>query len=223
MTAEKPALYCSFDIEADGTNPMQHSMLGFGAALFSENPHITLIDTFECTLTPQIDEKQQPFLSNPKTMDEFWKHHPKQLEFVRANTQTPAQAMNALANWLRKYDKYDIKWVARPANCDWMWLKCYYEKYGPSDKPDIGYYCHCLSSLIRAYCLIHNIYDQKKFMLALSGNYAYTHRAIDDATAQGVCYMNLRRLLNRKCHEKIQWDENGVSVVTRRFDFFVKP
>jgi len=222
MTPEKPPLYCSFDIEADGTNPTQHSMLGLGATLFSDATGIVLIDTFECSIAPQQDENKKDFVSDQKTMDEFWKHHPKQLEFVRTNTQSPKQAMQLFANWLRKYDKYDIKWVARPANFDWMWLKCYYEKYGPQDRPDIGYYCHCLSSLIRAYCLTHNIYDQKKFILALSGNYVYTHRALDDAMAQGICYMNLRRLFNNKCSEKIDIDEKGMTIVTRRFDFTIK-
>jgi len=192
----KPSLYASFDTESDGTNPLQHSMLALGIALFSEDN--VMVDTFYCHILPQKNDNGISFKSDEGIMQNFWSKHPTVWKAMNENQLTPTAAMNSLHEWLYKYRGYELKWVAQPANCDWMWLKCYYEKYGPPNKVNIGFFCHCLSSLLRSYCLCHGIADKKLFMLSLSGENPYTHCAIDDAIAQGVCYMNLRKLLNSK-------------------------
>ena len=214
---EKPPIYLSFDIEADGTNPFQNSMLSIGIAAFTDENG--LVDQFYSTIFPQRDGYGQPFLPNKKTLQDFWKPIPEQWKLVHTNQKSPEIAMANLAKWLTPFtEQYSLKWVARPANCDWMWLKCYYEQYGPLEKPDIGYYCHDLSSLMRAYCLINHIADKKKFMLALSGNVAYTHNSLDDATAQGFMYINLRRLLKKTCFQSIEYVPNGLKIVTQTYD-----
>jgi len=186
-----PSAFCSFDVEVDGTNPLQHSMRSIGIALFSETQG--MIDSFYVNLFPQKEA-----VVDEKTMKTFWEKHPEQWKMIHVNQQTPQEAMLNLARWLSRYQQmYTLKWVARPANCDWMWLKCYYEKYGPDVKPDIGYYCHDLSSLLRAYVLCNHIVYKKDFMTKLSGNAPYTHNALDDAVCQGKMYMNLRLLLER--------------------------
>jgi hypothetical protein len=203
----KPAAFCSFDVETDGTNPLQHSMLSIGIALFSQSDG--LVDTFYMTLEPQKDEQGVPFKHDSRTMRNFWDKHPNQWKEVQTNAQPPAVIMGHLSRWLSKHQRsYTIKWVARPANCDWMWLKSYYEKYGPLHKPEIGYYCHDLSSLMRAYELCHNVTDKKAFMIALSGSAPYTHNALDDALCQGHMYMNLRNLLDQKLHHNFSYTVN---------------
>jgi hypothetical protein len=210
MTDQKEEAFCSFDVELDGTNPLEHSMRSIGIGLFVEskgeskdktvNPNQTfsLIDTFYKTLQPQEHANGTAFKPDSNIMCDFWNQHPEQWKAVNTLTQTPKTIMFLLARWLEKYQKlYTIKWVASPANCDWMWLKSYYERYGPAKKPSLGHYCHDLSSLLRAYMLCHNIKDKTAFMQNLSENSPYTHHALDDAICQGKIYMNLRFLLRK--------------------------
>ena len=131
-------------------------------------------------------------------VEDFWAKHPDQWKEVTTDASTPEKSMTMLSNWLKQYNQiFSIKWIARPANCDWMWLKCYYERYGPPDRPNIGYYCHDLSSLLRAYSLCYKIRDKKTWMNQLAQNLPYTHNALEDAIYQGTMYMNLRKLFDR--------------------------
>jgi hypothetical protein len=178
----------------DGTNPMQNSMRSIGLALFVENRG--LVDTLYVNILPR-----DGLLPNTKTMREFWDHHAEQWKALAENAVLPEQAMLTVAEWITKHSKsYSLKWVARPACVDWMWLKCYYETFGPSEKPDIGYYCHCLSSMLRTYFLVYPVRDKKPIMTQLSENVPYNHNALDDAICQGTIYMNLRKIFNQTKH-----------------------
>jgi hypothetical protein len=201
---EKPSAFCSFDIEADGTNPLEHSMRSLGIGLFSEDSG--LVDTFYKTIQPQKHSDGTRFSTDPIVMKDFWEKHPAQWKEVNHNAQEPSTVMYLLSRWLEKYKrKYTIKWVARPSNCDWMWLKSYYEFYGPPRKPPIGHYCHDLSSLLRSYTLCHNVVDKKNLIQKLSSNFPYTHNALDDAICQGHIYMNLRTLLNHNAKHNFSY------------------
>lgn len=212
MATHKKSLYISFDVECDGNNPLQYSMRSIGMAAFEE--FRGLIDKYYVTILPQTNSNNEYFAPSESTMTTFWSKYADQWKALNDSSQkTPSEAMQEIANWLSKFSEhYVIKFVARPSNCDWMWLKCYYEKYGPAIKPDIGYYCHCLASLFRSYCLAHNIRDKRNFMLKLSGGYEYTHHALQDAICQGNTYMNLRVLLTKRLPESIEYVGNGIQV-----------
>lgn len=209
-TVSKPNVYCSFDIEADGNNPLQHSMRSFGAAMYANVNTVnvnTTQDSSSISLTPAIPidtfyitiKQQRNARPDEKTMIDFWSKHPKQWLEINRRPVEPAVAMDLLAQWLDKYSQsHHIKWIARPANFDWMWLKCYYETYGPKVKPDIGFYCQDLTSLIQAYVLCNKISDKLAFITSLTANSTCTHNALDDALCQGTMYMNLRKLLSVK-------------------------
>ena len=216
MNGKIPA-FLSFDVELDGPTPMCHSMLSLGIALFTENTGI--VDTFYLTLFPQKNEKNEYYPPSTVTMENFWRRFPNEWKHVNQNQVEPSEAMSQLANWLFKYHHmYEFKWVASPSCSDFGWLKCYYEKYGPPQKIDIGHYCHDLSSLFRAYCLCHNISDTRGFMKLLAGDAIYNHHALYDAIYQGRVYMNLRRLLNKQCVEKIDYIPGGLKIVTQTYD-----
>lgn len=190
-----PAAYVSFDVEMDGTNPMQNSLRSIGLALFVEN--VGLVDTLYMNILPR--DSTSP---NPKTMRDFWDRHPDQWKKVNEQPLTPEAAMVELTHWLKGHGQtYTLKWVARPACVDWMWLKCYYETFGPRDKPDLGYYCHCLATMLRTYFLVYPVRDKKPVMAELSANLPYNHNALDDAICQGTIYMNLRKIFNQTKHQ----------------------
>ncbi len=190
----RPPAFCSFDVEVDGPHPLAHSMRSIGIALYTERDG--LLDTFYVHLKPQVDHQGTPFEPDPDTMRFFWNLRPEEWAHVNTDALEPREAMGRLADWMRTHQtRFTLKWVAKPSNCDWMWLKPYYEQYGPPDRPKLGHYCHDLSSLLRAYEIGHNIVDKKAWMNSLSNNAPYTHNALDDAICQGNMYMNLRKLL----------------------------
>jgi hypothetical protein len=186
----KTSAYASFDIEADGNNPIQHSMRSIGVALFTEG-NTKPIATFYKTLEPQLNTRPEK-----KCIEDFWNRFPQKWDEVNTNTIIPEQAMSDLSDWLKNNSvNFSIKWVASPSNFDWMFLKCYYEKYGKPGKYDIGFFCHDLSSLLRSFIISKNVKDKKTFLLNLSNNQQCNHNALDDAICQGVTYINLRALL----------------------------
>lgn len=186
----KLAVYASLDIESDGNNPMQHSMRSIGIALFLHGSNKPL-DTFYRTIQP----RPEAWAEN-KCMINFWHNHPEQWKHVNENPMRPEDVMKDLSLWLTNHSEtFSIKWVASPANFDWMFFKCYYEVFAPEHKYDIGFFCHDLSSLMRAYMVMHNIVDAQTFKKTISENAIYNHNALDDAICQGIMYMNLRKLL----------------------------
>lgn len=191
-------LYVSLDVEYDGITPVWHSMRSMGIAAFQDGIKEP-VDQFYVTIKPQ-----KGCHPDPECIRKFWGRHPDQWKEVNTNACEPALAMELLNQWLRKLrlQGYVLKWVAGPANNDWKWLDFYWHKYGPSDKEDIGFFCHDISSLNRGYIIQNNITDKKRFREAITEEKKYTHRAIDDAVCQGTMYMNLRRLLSKEARQK---------------------
>jgi DNA polymerase III epsilon subunit-like protein len=201
MDLVKPSLFASFDIETDGDNPLQHSMLSLGIALY--NKHGNLVDTFYQNIQPQQNKS-----ADPKTMENFWSKYPQLYHEVCLNQVTPKEAMRLLDLWLKKYIfQHQITWVAAPASFDWMFLKSYFSCYGPDDKSTIGFSCQCLHSLARGYAMMHDM-NINHLMTQLGGcRDPHTHHhALSDAIYQGHCYMNLRHAIKFMTnHKKRSW------------------
>jgi len=196
--------FASFDVETDGNNPIQHSLRALGIALFCEHSH-NVIDRFYVTIEPQEGR-----YAEQKCVENFWKKNQQAWEEVNRNCVPIETAMERLADWLRGYCSHQIKWVASPSNFDWMFLKCCYETYGPENRPDIGFHCHDLDSLLRCYTLTQGIQSRKHLVSSLSGGLPYTHHALEDALYQGRVYMGLRRLI---MHAKYRSQKTNASEV----------
>jgi hypothetical protein len=206
MSSHGETIFASFDVESDGDNPLTHSMVSLGVALFIESSNNigqqSPFDTFYVTIRQQEGKDAQE-----STMNNFWSKRPLQWAHVTDNPDEPSEAMRKLAKWLRKYENRTMRWIASPAHFDWMFLKCYYECYGPSQKPSIGYECYDMASMIRAHCVENNL-NPSTLKRSLSQDMPYTHNALDDAKYQGVVYMNMRvrlkqlRLLRPCFHAK---------------------
>lgn len=191
--ARKTRAYASFDVETDGNNPVQHSLRSIGIALFVA-PN-TLIDTFYFNVVPQIHRKPEK-----KCMQAFWMKHPEMWALVNRDAKPASFVMKKLSDWLYSHSKtHVITWVASPSNFDWMFLKCVYEEFGPKRKYELGFYCHDLTSLARAYRFMHNIYDKAKFLKQFERRGLRLHHALDDAIRQGYMYMQIRVMIKNHC------------------------
>ncbi len=182
-------LIASFDGEFDGPNPVQNSMRSLGVSIFEDgNSHP--IGQFYVTMKPQ-----QFSSPNPKTMREFWDNHPDMWMEVNKNTIPIIDAMAQLSDFFKSFHCKKFTFIASPACVDWMFLKIYYDVYGPADKFDIGFYCHDLSQKLRTYIDVTGIAQEETFKKSLAENKVYNHHALDDAMYQGVVYINLRKLI----------------------------
>ncbi len=203
--SKTPEVYLSVDIESDGNNPYNFSMRSIGISAFVENQDEP-IDTFYRTMYPQKKADGRRFTPEKKCMDEFWAIHPDAWNEVNTDKIEPEEAIQQLIIWLCKFNEYRIIWIASPACFDWMFLKYYYEKYGEpyKNKPDIGFYCHDLSSMSLVYRKCMGIRNKNFFYRSLAGDRKVKdHHALHDSKFQGISYMNLRKLL-RNASNKVK-------------------
>jgi hypothetical protein len=166
-------------------------MLSIGIALFDPAKSGTEpVEKFYRTICPQPGAQQEAACM------EFWKDYPAQWALLSVDAVAPSDAMRDLSEWLDTRGKtYNMKWVAAPSNFDWMFLKVYYEVYKPKTGAySIGFFCHDLTSLIRAYAIMHGL-DTSELRERLAGDRRHTHNALEDACRQGVQYCTIRALL----------------------------
>jgi hypothetical protein len=180
----QPKAFASFDIETDGNNPCQHSMLALGIVLFSEDgKELTSWERHIGALPYRSQER--------KCMVDFWANQPEAWQYIHTGVVSAEVAMKDLADWIGYYSKiYRLQWLASPSCFDWMFVKCYYEQFGPEGKPDIGYFCHDAGAQIRGICDAKKIKfeDKKKLEQAFTKGLPYTHCPVDDARFQGAKY-----------------------------------
>ena len=199
----KPEIYVSTDVEADGPIPGMNSMLSFGsAALLPQGSRAlratgsaayladkTLIGTFTANL--ELLPEAKP---NPKTM-EWWQTQPEAWKACRENLQSPEKAMQSYLTWLKALPGIPV-FVGYPAAYDFMFVYWYLIRF-TGESP-----------------FSHSALDIKTFAMALMktdyrkstkknmpkrwvDNLPHSHKALDDAIEQGALFCNMLRE-NRK-------------------------
>lgn len=176
-------IYGHFDIEADGPSPATSNMISLGIVFTDETG--TEIDTFQVDLCPR-----DGFRGNEDTLN-WWKHPDRITEYTRIMNDgiLPALAMAKFDEKIRQYPK--IKWVARPAAYDWMWLKFYHDLYCSLETgSDIGFSAICLSSIrtiwknLKGYTT-----DQAETVInEWTVGLGMSHNPLDDARYQAKVY-----------------------------------
>lgn len=191
----KPVAYLSFDVETDGPTPLKNSLLSVGIVIFDE-------DSTEIS-SLKVNIKRRPAgVENPATM-KWWNTQPDAWTACHLDVIDPGEAMYQIAKFIRVFSGlFELRWVAGPAAFDWMFLKCYYDRYGPPDRPDIGYSCHCLSEVKR---ICHDLLEDatiEQYLSSATPALSHTHDALDDAREQGYTYLALRQLLRTVIQKK---------------------
>ena len=201
------SLFISFDVETDGDTPLLNNMLSIGIVGITLTEDIVL--KYQTGLVPLEGHESTEQVMN------FWLSQPSAYSKVQALPKiSPLEFYNQLSTELTNLSKNykDIKFIAKPANFDWMFLKCYYElgrkqalgsDYGTSRATgyNIGFKCLDISEMFNAYKIVNNITDKKiiddieKELSEKQDDLA--HDGLYDATCQGLMYV---RLLN-KMHE----------------------
>lgn len=190
-------LYISFDVETNGNNPLLHSMISIGMVGITIDG--TNIFKFTENIMPLADHT---FLED--TMN-FWNKHPKEYELTQISQQYYLTTFKKISDLLTEYGKtYNIVFIAWPASFDWMFFKCYYEKfigeyYDSVDKSyvpyNIGYRCICISSMLR---MTKTKFDTNQWLNNIKKSYIETepihnveHDPLYDAIIQGKFFIAL--------------------------------
>jgi hypothetical protein len=174
-------IYVSTDVEADGPIPGPHSMLSFGSAAFTADK--TLLTTFSANLSTLPDAA-----ADPKTM-EWWKTEPVAWEECRKNPQDPAQVMPAYVKWLKSLNGEPV-FVAYPAAYDFMFVYWYLMRFAgesPFSFSALDIKTYAMSVLGTTYKEATKKNMPKQWFDLLP----HTHKALDDAIAQGALFCNM--------------------------------
>ena len=178
---QRPEIYVSTDIEADGPIPGPNSMLSFGSAAYTADKQ--LVSTFEANL-----ETLPGASSDPSTMD-WWKSQPEAWEACRKDLQPPAAAMRKYAAWLDGLQGRPV-FVGYPAAFDFLFVHWYLMRFvgrTPFSHAALDIKTFAMAMLDRPYRDVTKRTMPRRWFDKLP----HTHRALDDALEQGALFCNM--------------------------------
>ncbi len=185
---EKPELYISMDVEADGRVPGLSNMLSFGAAAYTLDKE--LIGTFSRNLLGIPGAAAEP-----ATMD-FWARNPEAWELCRAGAVDPAIAMPDFVAWLAGIERGRRKpiFVGYPAVYDFKWIDYYCVRFA-GDNPFGFSGCLDAKSYAAAFLGVEPRAAAKRALPRdwFDDGLPHTHVALDDAIEQGAMIINMMR------------------------------
>lgn len=194
---EKPRVYFSFDVEADGPSPALNSMVSFGCVVFNDQGKE--VDRMQMNIKPEAGK-----VVDKRCKEEFWDKHSEILAFVQTNPQEPKNFALAIAAIYAKWRlTHKIVWVAKPAAYDWQWLNAYYCRYFEDDvMPNIGHSATCIRTMLEMLRLRSgwtndeaNQFEEEE-LKKFSAKDHVTHNPEHDARVQGKFFFHLRSLLS---------------------------
>ncbi len=180
---DKPEIYVSTDVEADGPIPGPHSMLCFASAAYL--PDKTLVSTFSANLQPLPGARP-----HPKTM-EFWNRHPEAWRKCRENARPPEEVMREYVAWLHSLPGRPV-FVGYPASYDFMFVYWYLMRF-VGESPfgfaalDIKTYAMAMLKKPFREC------TKRRFPRHWFDDHPHTHVALEDAIEQGALFCNMLR------------------------------
>lgn len=186
--ADRPSLYISVDVEADGPIPGPYSMISFGAAVAGRQDGASYTaadperDTFYRELRP-ISEAYVPGALAVSGLDRD--------RLVREGAE-PATAMAEFRAWVREVSAgAQPVMCAYPASFDWTFLYWYLMSFG-GDSPFGHSGCLDMKTLYAAKARVPLQAAVKGRMpRELLSRRPHTHHALDDAIEQAELMSNL--------------------------------
>jgi hypothetical protein len=185
-------LFLSFDIEADGPNPAQNSMVSIG--IWGFTPQGKEVVSYQRNIEPHPTR-----VADQRTKEEFWDKNPEIKKFVQTNQISAEKCMREIGKLYTDLQGkgYKITWVARPSGYDWGFLNVYFHTFHPDQakKPWIGFSAKCISSVLWGYELANNLSADEKNSLwdELTEKAPFTHNPLDDAKFQGKLLINMMK------------------------------
>lgn len=203
MSENKPTVYVSVDVEAEGTSPCTSSCTMIGAVVVKD-----MEITPEMALTDWVIVRKQwclkriagrPMEERCKT--EFWDKHPELLDYINKNARDPIIVMEDFANWYADLlSKYKCIFIARPASYDWQWINCLYDEFAPKIKPSLPFSIVCISSILKVFDWLNIDWDTVIKPLIDHQVLKVTHYADDDALYQAYMFLRVKYWLTKNLY-----------------------
>ena len=169
------------DIEADGHNPLESSMLSFASVACDVTG--TVLSEFEAVLTPRADRK-----ANPDTMA-WWATQPEAWKAATEGAEAPEVVMPRYADWVEALPGFRV-FAAAPMIFDGLWMDHYLSTFagtrvlgGPYKTRQIfrggGVCLYTMAGTLRGAEYLK--WGMQRVPPDWYGNIDHTHKAIDDA------------------------------------------
>ncbi|GAB3427339.1 3'-5' exoribonuclease domain-containing protein [Flindersiella endophytica] len=186
---ERPNVYFSVDVEADGPIPGPYSMSSFGmavAGVFADGgftPADPARETFYAELRP-ISDTFDPRAASVSGLD--------RASLLR-DGRDPHEAMNACARWVVEVaaGRYPV-FAAYPLGFDWMWMYWYFLRFADAGSPFDYSRAFDMKTMyaLKAGLPISQA-GLTKLPDFLRSTRTHTHNALDDAIEQADILANL--------------------------------
>lgn len=181
MVDPLPTYYFVTDVETNGPDPLQHSMLSFATVALRADG--LACGEFEAVLAPRADR-----YSDERTMT-WWQTQPHAWAAATANQEDPTVIMRRFVEWTESFDGQRA-FAARPVMFDGLWIDHYLRTFVGRFLLDVPYWEQCVFNAgpldIGTYIL--GVFGKTtpqtagdKFPAEWLGHHPHTHRAIDDA------------------------------------------
>jgi len=183
VTDEAPPIttFVVTDIEADGPNPLESSMLSFASVACDVTG--TVLGEFEAVLAPRADRK-----ANPDTMA-WWATQPEAWKAATEGAEAPEVVMPRYADWVEALPRFRV-FAAAPMIFDGLWKDHYLSTFagtrvlgGPYKTRQIfrggGVCLYTMAGALRGAEYLK--WGMQRVPADWYGNIEHTHRAIDDA------------------------------------------
>lgn len=177
----QPTTFVVTDIEADGPNPLESSMLSFASVACDAGGRV--LDEFAAVLTPRPDRAP-----NPDTMA-WWATQPEAFAHATEDPEPPELVMPRYADWVESLPGYRV-FAAAPIVFDGLWMDHYLWTFaqtrvlgGPFKSRQIfrggGVCLYTMAGALRGADYLD--WGMQRVPPEWYGHIAHTHRAMDDA------------------------------------------
>jgi hypothetical protein len=176
-----PDIFVSTDIETDGWQIHENSILSIGSAAFFEDK--TLINTFSVNL-----ETLPKRIANPETV-EWWGKYPDAWEKCRKNCVAPEKGMREYLAWLKSLPGRII-FVGYPIAFDFTFVNEYLLRFtgeNPFGFAVIDMRSYMMGLRGKSFRESGNNYWPKRWF----EGHEHTHIALEDAIEQGIVFCNM--------------------------------
>jgi hypothetical protein len=183
LTDEAPPIttFVVTDIEADGPNPLESSMLSFASVAVDVSG--TVLGEFEAVLTPRADRK-----ASPDTMA-WWATQPEAWKAATEGAEAPEVVMPRYADWVEALPGFRV-FAAAPMIFDGLWMDHYLSTFagtrvlgGPYKTRQIfrggGVCLYTMAGTLRGAEYLK--WGMQRVPPEWYGNILHSHKAIDDA------------------------------------------
>ena len=182
MTEAEPiTTFVVTDVETDGHNPLESSMLSFASVACDVTG--TVLGEFEAVLTPRTDRRP-----DPNTMA-WWQTQPEAWAAATTGAEAPETVMPRFAEWVEGLPGFKV-FAAAPMIFDGPWIDHYLWTYagtrvlgGPYKSRQIfrggGVCLYTMAGTLRGAEYLK--WSMQRVPPEWYGNIPHSHRAIDDA------------------------------------------